>query len=258
MSMSKRIIALVLLTYQLSWAQSEVFQDGEWFKFKMSYSGWLKAGDATLSVKETKLNNKPVYHIVGKGVTTGAIKWFFNVEDLYESYVDQVTGLPYKFIRKINEGGYTKDVVINYDHQKLEAKLTDNETGQTTTSRIAPKTQDLISAYYYLRNFYNGIEPKDNMEVTFPLFFDNDREEFKLRYLGEEIIETEFGRVKTYLFRPLVKADRVFRAEESITIWVSADKNRIPLRVKADLRVGSVRADLVAFKGLKHSFEVVF
>ena len=48
MSMSKRIIALVLLTYQLSWAQSEVFQDGEWFKFKMSYSGWLKAGDATL------------------------------------------------------------------------------------------------------------------------------------------------------------------------------------------------------------------
>ena len=153
--MSKRIIAIVLLTSQLSWAQSEVFQGGEWFKFKMSYSGWLKAGDATLSVKETKLNNKPVYHIVGKGVTTGAIKWFFNVEDLYESYVDQVTGLPYKFIRKINEGGYTKDVVINYDHQKLEAKLTDNETGQTTTSRIAPKTQDLISAYYYLRNFYS-------------------------------------------------------------------------------------------------------
>ena len=149
-------------------------------------------------------------------------------------------------------------MVINYDHQKLEAKLTDNETGQTTTSRIAPKTQDLISAYYYLRNFYNSIEPKDNIEVTIPLFFDNDREEFKLRYLGEEIIETEFGRVKTYLFRPLVKADRVFRAEESITIWVSADKNRIPLRVKADLRVGSVRADLVAFKGLKHSFEVVF
>ena len=77
--MSKRIIAIVLLTSQLSWAQSEVFQGGEWFKFKMSYSGWLKAGDATLSVKETKLNNKPVYHIVGKGVTTGAIKWFFNV-----------------------------------------------------------------------------------------------------------------------------------------------------------------------------------
>lgn len=255
--MSKWTIVIFLIC-QLSWAQSEVFQGGEWLKFKMSYSGWLKAGDATLSVKETTLNNKPVYHIVGKGVTTGAIKWFFRVEDLYESYVDQVTGLPYKFIRKIDEGGYTKDVVINFDHQKLQAKLTDYETGQTNTSRIVPKTQDLISAYYYLRNYYDGIEPKDKMEVTIPLFFDEDREEFKLRYLGEEIIDTEFGRVKTYVFRPLVKADRVFRAEESITIWVSADKNRIPLRVKADLRVGSVRADLVAFKGLKHSFEVVF
>jgi hypothetical protein len=256
--MRRWVLVVAFLLNQLAGAQSEVFQGGEWFKFKMSYSGWLKAGDATLSVKETMFNNKPVYHIVGKGVTTGAIKWFFKVEDLYESYVDQVSGLPYKFIRKIDEGGYTKDVEINFDHQKLEAKLTDKETGKTNTSKIAPKTQDLISAYYYLRNYYDGIDPKDNMEVNIPLFFDNEREEFRLRYLGEETIETEFGTVKTYKFRPLVKADRVFRAEESITIWVSADKNRIPLRVKADLRVGSVRADLVAFKGLKHSFEVVF
>ena len=53
-------------------------------------------------------------------------------------------------------------------------------------------------------------------------------------------------------------AGRVFKEEESLTLWVSADKNKIPLKVKADLAVGSLRADLVAFKGLKHPFEIHF
>ncbi len=58
------------------------------------------------------------------------------------------------------------------------------------------------------------------------------------------------------MFRPYVMAGRVFKEEESLTLWVSADKNKIPLRIKADLAVGSLRADLVQFKGLKHSFPI--
>ena len=53
-------------------------------------------------------------------------------------------------------------------------------------------------------------------------------------------------------------AGRVFKEEESLTLWVSADKNKIPLKIKADLAVGSLRADLSQYKGLKHSFQVQF
>ena len=53
-------------------------------------------------------------------------------------------------------------------------------------------------------------------------------------------------------------AGGVFKEEESLTLWVSDDDNKIPLRIKADLAVGSLRADLEAFKGLKHSFKVQF
>ena len=52
-------------------------------------------------------------------------------------------------------------------------------------------------------------------------------------------------------------AGRVFKEEESLTLWVSKDKNKVPLRIKADLAVGSLRADLEAFKGLKHPFKIV-
>ena len=81
---------------------------------------------------------------------------------------------------------------------------------------------------------------------------------FKLRFLGNETIKTKFGKVASAKFRPLVQAGRVFKAKESITVWVSNDKNKIPLRIKADLAVGSLRADLDLYKGLANSFPMIF
>ena len=81
---------LIILTFILtnpSLAQNEsAFDKGEWFKFKMSYSGLMKAGEATLKVNEDVIDGKPVYHVIGKGKTTGAIGWFFKVKDRYESF----------------------------------------------------------------------------------------------------------------------------------------------------------------------------
>jgi hypothetical protein len=74
--------------------------------------------------------------------------------------------------------------------------------------------------------------------------------------LKRETIRTKFGKVQTLVFRPYVASGRVFKEQESMTVWVSDDDNKIPLRIKADLAVGSIKADLDAFKGLKHSFSV--
>lgn len=112
----KRILLIICITFsvQTTFAQQEsAFGAGEWFKFRMSYSNWLKAGSATLHVKNAKLENKDVYHVVGKGWTTGMIKWFFKVKDRYESYIDRDSIMPYKFVRNIDEGGHTKDIVID-------------------------------------------------------------------------------------------------------------------------------------------------
>ena len=58
---------LIIITFVLcntSFAQKEsAFEKGEWFNFKMSYSGWMKAGEATLKVNEDVIDGKPVYHV---------------------------------------------------------------------------------------------------------------------------------------------------------------------------------------------------
>ena len=255
----KQVLAslILLLGLSISNAQFESsFQSGEWLKFKLNYSGWVKAGNATLEVKEATYKNRAVCHVVGKGWTTGAIKWFFKVNDLYESYFDKATGRPYKFIRNISEGGHVKNRVIEFDYKKNLAFVNDLRDKTKKTVSITSDIQDMVSAYYYLRDHYNTETIKVGDTVKLNMFFDNEIFGFKLKFLGRETISTKFGNINCLKFRPYVMAGRVFHEEESVTLWVSADNNKIPIKIKADLRVGSLRSDLAAFKGLKYPFEI--
>lgn len=255
----KKLITFFLLfiSFQFLGAQEvSSFQAGEWLRFKLSYSGWVKAGNATLEISEGTYQERPVYKVIGKGWTTGAIKWFFNVKDHYESHFDKVTGQPYKFVRNIDEGGYTKNRIVNFDYLRNKALINDLKENTKSTIDIDPNIKDLVSAYYYLRDRYDteSIQEGDVLELN--IFFDSEVFLFKLKYLGRDTINTKFGKIKCIKFRPYVMAGRVFKEEESLTLWVTADKNKVPMRIKADLRVGSLRADLDALKGLKHPFEI--
>jgi len=57
-------------------------------------------------------------------------------------------------------------------------------------------------------------------------------------------------------FRPTIESGRVFKDNESLTLWISNDENKIPIKIKAGLKIGSIEADLEQFKGLKHPFKI--
>ncbi|MCB0375901.1 MAG: DUF3108 domain-containing protein [Sinomicrobium sp.] len=238
-------------------SNSGAFKPGEWFQFRVHY-GIFNASFATLELEDTRLNGKPVYHVVGKGKTVGLARLFFKVEDNYESYFDKEDGKPYRFIRQIDEGGHTKDLEINFDHANREAFVRDHKHNETKTLKTEENIQDLLSAFYYLRNNYDTANLYEGKEVVLNMLFDNKEVfKFKLKFLGRETVNTKFGKVPCLKFRPYVQSGRVFKEQESLTMWVSDDENKIPIRIKADLRVGSLKADLNAFKGLKHQFKIL-
>jgi len=82
------------------------------------------------------------------------------------------------------------------------------------------------------------------------MFYDSKNRFFKLQYLGKEVINTKFGKIECLKFKPTTKRSRIFRGEGSITIWLSNDQNRVPVRLQADLVIGSIKADLNNFDGL--------
>jgi hypothetical protein len=92
--------------------------------------------------------------------------------------------------------------------------------------------------------------------VAIDMFFDDKITKFRLKFMGREDIKTKFGVVSTMIFRPLVQTGRVFKEEESLTIWISDDDNKIPVRLKASLLVGAIKADLDSYKGLKYPLKI--
>lgn len=256
--MQKKLLFILLIS-SVTWAQvaNQAFEKGEWLRYRISYSNFFNAGNATLQIKETTYNGKEVYNVIGKGKTTGVISWFFKVKDHYESFFDKDKLLPYRFIRDINEGGYTKNKEILFDHTSHKALVKDFEKNTQNNYDFEQGVQDMISTLYYLRSMdISGLKKGD--EISLKMFFDEKNYTFKLKFLGRETINTKFGKVATAKFRPYVQSGRVFKEEESLTVWVSDDKNKIPLLIKASLAVGSLRADLDAYKGLANSFPIIF
>jgi len=255
--MKRVIIAFffVLAISSFTVQKENAYDVGEWFKFRIHY-GIVTAGYATLEVKEGVKNNKKVFHAIGKGYTTGMSKLFFKVEDNYESYFDKQTGNPYQYVRKIDEGGYTKNQegFFNQTGDKIVVKDYKHKTEKTFA--VPNNIQDIISTFYYLRNYPTIDKLKVGESISIDMFFDEETTKFKLKFMGREDISTKFGTIPTMIFRPYVQAGRVFKEQESLTVWISDDDNKMPVRIKASLAVGSIKADLDEFKGLKHPFTV--
>ena len=253
----KKIILLFIFTAAVGFTpQRESSYDvGERFIFRINY-GFLSAGYATLEVKEATLNKKNVFHVIGKGYTTGMSRFFFKVNDTYESYIDKETANPYQYVRKIDEGGYTKNQEGFFNQTENKVLVKDYKHNTEKTFTIPKNAQDILSSFYYLRNYPNIDKMKPGESVAIDMFFDDKTTKFRLKFIGREDIRTKFGFISTMIFRPLVQTGRVFKEEESVTVWISDDENRLPVRIKANLLVGSIKADLDSYKGLKYPFKV--
>lgn len=253
------ILSFAFLAFNLhgQGSANSSFKPGEWLRFRIHY-GMLNASYATLHVKTNNIDTVPVYHVVGRGQTTGFASIFFKVDDTYESYFGQKDGKPYKFVRKIEEGGYTKDVQIDFDHKNETAVLNDIKNQKKFNFTIQDDVQDLVSAFYHLRNNFDEKDLVVGKSIELNMLYDDDGIfKFKLKYLGKEVLKTKYGKVECLKFRPYVQSGRVFKEQESLSLWVSNDLNKIPIRIKADLVIGSIKADLDGYNGLKNQFKII-
>ncbi len=232
----------------------DAFKAGEWFKFKVYY-GIFNACYATLELNEEEYNGYKTFHAKGVGRTSGLTRFFFKIDDYYDSYFLSDVIKPVHFIRNISEGNYKKHITIDFSDNI--ASVTNIIKGTQNKFKVNPNAQDLMSCFYFLRNHFDIDKMTVGDTATVDMFFDDSNYEFEFKYLGKEKIKTKFGNVMALKFRPFVVSGRVFRSSESITLWISSDENKIPLKLKANLRVGSITVELDEFKGLKNPFDIV-
>jgi len=96
---------------------------------------------------------------------------------------------------------------------------------------------------------YDSYKPGE--VIVIDAFFDNKLYKFRVRYVGRENLKTKFGRVRSIVISPVMPSNGLFDGENSIRLWMSDDKNRIPLKVSAELFVGAVELDLKGYDGTR-------
>jgi hypothetical protein len=234
------------------------FQVGEKISYNIAYNWhfiWINAGQVEFEVKNAKFMDRDVYHFDAWGTTFKTYDWFFKVRDNLESYLDMKSLKPLWFERKTYEGGYAVHNQYIFDHKnKRIFSFTENSNKPFTrdTLTLPPCTFDVISLSYYARNLdFNDLDVNDTIPVS--AIIDNELFNLYIRYLGKEVIETKDGsRYNCIKFSALLVEGTIFKGGEDLFVWVTNDKNRIPVLVEAKILVGSVKALLINTSGLRN------
>ncbi len=262
----KKIIVLVFFVFasslaiaQLREVKNEAFQRGELLTYKAYYdamlTGQVIAGGCTFEVKnENKLiNDRSTYHFSVIGKTKGAFNLFFKVVDRYESYVDELALVPWLFIRRVDEGGYIINQDVTFNQNKKVAYFKDLKNGRTATITTPANIQDIVSAIYYCRSIdFSTYDMNQDFSVKFIL--DDTIFSTKVLFLGKETISTSVGKVRCIKIKPQVLTGTVFKDPYPLVLWVSDDKNKIPIKAESQILVGKVKLELIGYSGLKNSF----
>ncbi len=222
------------------------FEVGEYLKYRVHY-GIIDAGIAELEVHGlAESQGRVAYKVSGKGRSVGLFSWFFEVKDYYESYIDTQQLVPLEFIRDVREGGYKakEHAIFDPENQLVYPKKEPKDT-----MRVPFGVQDLLSSFYYARNLdFSDLKYGDEFPIV--IYLNQETFPMNLKYVGKDEIKTDFGTFRCLSFRPMLQEGRVFKEEEGMTIWISDDENRIPVRVETEVLVGSIKMDLIGFKGI--------
>ena len=224
------------------------FQSGEVVNYDVIYHWhfiWIEAGEVEFRVTDKIYKEKPVYHFHGYGKTLKKHEWIYKVDDTFQSYLDKEALKPVWFNQDTEEGGHKTNNRYIFDNaNKLLFTSTESSKNPHKDQILALPdcTFDLISLIYYSRNIdFSTININDTIPVK--AIIDDEINNLYIRYLGKEEIELKDGRkYRCQKFSALLVEGTIFKGGEDMFVWVTDDRNKIPVLIEAKILVGSVKA----------------
>ncbi|AZQ65271.1 DUF3108 domain-containing protein [Flammeovirga pectinis] len=237
------------------------FLKGEKLIYVAGYS-FVDAGIAEVFLDDSMytIDGHKCFHAKITAESIGVVGAVLNVHDSWESYFDSASILPLKFRRDVIEGKYTleENITFDQDSQKVYVNWKKKDKPEIHYEEYPgmKETIDVISGYYFLRTI-NFSNLEKNARINFNGFWEKKAYNFDIIYLGEEICKTKFGNIKSFVFSPIVPENSFFRGDNPVRFWISDDENRIPLKIKANLKVGSVKVNLTDIEKSKSKLQEV-
>jgi hypothetical protein len=239
--------------------QTTAYNAGEeiWYDVKYNWGIiWVDAGEVMFAVEDAKWEGYDAHWFKGYGRSMPKWDWVYKVRDTFDAIGTQEQLKPLYFHRNTSEGKYKVNNKYWFDKDKeiIKAEVYNSDDKEKVKKNVPFEDciWDVLSAIYYARNIDFTVYKKDQ-KIPFNLIVDGKVHNLYVRYLGKEKLEMPDGKLyKTIKFSALLVEGTIFDGGEDMTVWVSDDKNKIPLKVQAKIQVGWVKAFLKSTKGLKY------
>lgn len=238
------------------------FGVGESVSYEMYLWGFtVGKGSAHVDKKLHSKNGRPCFKVDAYMETLGMATWVSNVNDNWGAYIDSSEIITHESYRKLKEGKYKLDELIKYDHlqDKAYVQVADNTTGKLSEPKeykTPDNVRDVVTGFMYLRTI-EFAKHKVQDTLTVSGFFEDKAYSFKIIYFGKEVVNTVVGKILCHKLIPIMPTNSLFRGENSVTAWISADANQIPVKVDAKMFVGHAGTEMVSFRGLKNQLKIV-
>jgi len=232
------------------------FDRGEELTYKLRFSIFtVGKGKTKMYNNLYKVNGRPCYKMDIFGKTVGAVDWVADVDDTWGAYVDTTSLVPHITYRNISEGNFRKNEVVRFDHRThvIETKVVNQKTGDFKAPeyyKAVPATRDMVSGLLFMRTInYAQVNKGDTLHVD--AFFENTLYDFRVIFDGRETVKTKAGKFNALRLVPIMPDNKIFAGENSVTIWLSDDEARLPLKVEANMFIGKTSCELIELKNVK-------
>ena len=232
------------------------FFPGERLKFKLKW-GFIPAGEAELEVMPIEtINGVKTYHFVMKARTNSFIDKIYKYRSRIDAYADLEMTHSLLYLKKTQERKSTKEVRVQFDWEKNEAhyrrvKIRPGRTPKISNrdqrTALLPGSFDPLSIFYYTRLTQLG----NNSLIEYPVTDGKKCVVARADIVKRVNIKVHGKNYDTFLVQPDLKhLEGVFNKSKNakIHLWVTADRRRLPVRMKSRVFVGSFTGELVSIE----------
>ena len=259
------IVALIVLLC-ITAASAQRYHAGERLYYRVAYRAKMvpniEMAEVEMKTSLGKLDGRPVYEVYGNGRTMPVFRWIFNLNDTYRTWVDTTSLRTLRFESDLYEGGYTYRSNYHYNWPKRKVQTwaqSRNNTPRSKTMPLTDKSMDAVSLYFNLRSveldsFRTG-DKASHAPRLLEMVLDDTIRVLKYRYIDREVCKVpRLGEFRTLKFACTIGTTEEFSFTDGseFFIWISEDENKVPILLESPIRVGSVRAYIREYEGLKY------
>ena len=234
------------------------FFEGERIKYKFSYGksnkkGIITAGYGKIEVQGIKkIKGRDCLKLKASGNSSKLFSLFYEVNDVFESYIDTIDLVSLKFSRNIHEDKYEAKQEVYFNRDLNYAICENLITKDYSKEKISKYTQDVLSALFACRNIPNkSIALND---TTLLEIFDLEKKKLLDTYfipIELETINTKIGKIESIKCKIKTEKNRIFSGKKPAFVWVTNDDRHIPIKVESPIKVGSIYIEILSVENLK-------